>query len=323
MTERQKRLLQFIIESYIESGEAVGSKTLIQRYKLSISSATVRNEMAVLENSGFLNKSHTSSGRIPSQKGYQYFAKKLTENKNQNLKTQLEDIFSKRRVSIDLTLDEAVKAITKIVGLTLVTSNSTDIELMKSIQLTPLNPKLGAIVIVTSTGRVKSKLIEFNSMVSISNVRIAVRIFKERLVDTQLKELSLKVKTLAPILKKLVKNYEELIKAFVSKIFNFDHDLKNKIYGNKNIIESNIPREELVKLIDLIENKSIWETIEGKIDDDENIKIDIRKNNISILSKRIQLPENRSTDVSIIGSNRMNYSEAKQAIKLLEQFLNK
>ena len=321
MTNRQTEYLKLSIESYIEDGTPVASSHLISKYKLKISSATIRNEMNHLEKEGFLEKAHTSSGRIPTIKGYEYFARHLSTNTNTMIKSKLDDIFAKRRVSIDVTLDEAASAISEIAGLTLVTSSSDSNELLKSIQLTPLNDTKAMVVMVTSSGRVESKLIEFNNSVNAEDVRVAIRLFKERLVDSRLRDLPAKIEALAPVLSETVKNFEELIQTFISNIFDFHKKITNNVYGNSNLITSeSIKREDLANLIELIENESVWSSIEGKMDEDENIKIDIRNNNTSIISKRLETKDGLK-EISIVGSNRMDYSDAKQAIKALEGIL--
>ncbi len=323
MTKRQTEYLKLIIESYIADGVPVSSNALIKNMDLSVSSATIRNEMHTLEQEGYLEKAHTSSGRVPSTKGYDYYAKHLADRKNAELQNKLKDIFAHRRVSIDFTLDEAATAISEMAGLTLVTTSSEADELLKSIQLTPINESAATIVLVTSTGRVESKFIEVNEIVAIDDVRVAIRLFKERLIDTPLRELSARVDALTPILAKTVKNYEEIIKAFIGKVFDFHKQITNKVYGNANIIKSeDIKREDLASLIDMIETKSVWSSIEGKLDEDENMKIEVRPNNTSIISKKLSY-DGVSKEISVVGSNRMDYAEAKQAIKLLEQFFNK
>ena len=321
MTNRQIEYLKLSVESYIEDGTAVASSHLIDKYKLKISSATIRNEMNHLEKEGYLEKAHTSSGRIPTIKGYEYYAKKLSTNTNTSIKSKLDDIFAKRRFSIDVTLDEAASAISEIAGLTLVTSSSDADELLKSIQLTPLDESKAIVVMVTSTGRVESKLIQFVNGVNAEDVRVAIRLFKERLVDSKLRDMPSKIEALSPILAKSVKNFEELIQTFITTIFDFHKKRTNNVYGNSNLIKSeNIKREDLAKLINLMENKSVWSSIEGEIDEDEKIKIDIRPNNTSILSKRLETASGLR-EISIIGSNRMDYSDAKQAIRALEAIL--
>lgn len=324
MTSRQKSYLKLIVEDYIASGTPVASLHLIEKYKLKISSATMRAEMNSLESEGFLQKAHTSSGRIPTTKAYQFYAHDLDPYEDKALISKLNDIFARRRVSIDLALDEAARVISEIVGVTLVTSNDEMDELMKSLSLTPINDTMATIVIVTSTGRVVSKLLEFSSHIKLHDVRIALRIFKERLVNTPLKELSIKVDALAPVLAKSVKHYEELIQTFVGKIFDFHERITNKIYGNSNLIKAQeIKREDLANLLDLIQNKSIWSSIESNLDEDQNLKIDVQSNNIAIISKKIQSSNNSSKEISIVGTHRLNYGEAKLAIKLLEQFLSR
>ena len=73
LDERKKKILQAVIDEYINTAEPVSSNTLVEKYGLNYSSATVRNELAELEKSGFLDKTHTSSGRVPSEKGYRFY----------------------------------------------------------------------------------------------------------------------------------------------------------------------------------------------------------------------------------------------------------
>ncbi|WP_128008817.1 heat-inducible transcriptional repressor HrcA [Mycoplasma sp. ATU-Cv-508] len=326
MTSRQIEILKAIVEEYIQTGQPVASAHFTsqprsRRWRFgALSSATIRGEMFALEKDGYLQKAHASSGRIPTTKGYQHYAQNVATESNDVLLSKLQDVFARRRISIDLALDQAAKAISQVVGMTLVTSTHPEDELMKSIWLTPIDHNLATIVVVTSTGRVESKILEFSENLSLNDVRIAVRLFKERLADTPLKQLSSKVAALAPLLAKSVKHYEELIATFVGKIFDFHHHISNKVYGNWNLVKSTeIKREDLAKLLDMIENKSIWSSIEGKLSDEENLKIAVRPDNISIISKKIHL-NNTTKEISIVGSNRLNYQEARTAIKLLERF---
>lgn len=77
LTERQKLILALVIRDYIETAQAVGSRRLVERYNLDVSSATVRNEMMVLTEMGYLRQTHTSAGRVPTEEGYRYFVRQL------------------------------------------------------------------------------------------------------------------------------------------------------------------------------------------------------------------------------------------------------
>lgn len=85
LDDRKKRVLQAIVEEYINTAEPVSSNTLTNNYGLDYSSATIRNEMAELEKKGYLEKTHTSSGRIPSEKGYRYYVDELLKDDNISL----------------------------------------------------------------------------------------------------------------------------------------------------------------------------------------------------------------------------------------------
>lgn len=322
MNQKHKEILLKIVELYIENGLPVSSKQLIKEYNLDVSSATIRNVMSKLEFEGFLEKTHVSSGRIPSNIGYKFFAEHSETKQNEILEIKLRDIFSKRHLSIDSTLDEAARAINQIIGLTLVTSTNIDTETLKSIQFVEIaDPNAATIVLVTSSGNVTSKIIQIENMsMNLNDIKVAIRLFKERLLDTPLKDLSKKALTLKQILSKSIKNYEIVLQTFVGNVFEFE--IKNHIYGKSHIIKhEGIDRESLLKILELIEHHSIWNIIEGKIGEEETLKIDVRSDNVSLISKKIVL--NKTTkEISVIGSNRMDYKSAKSAINLLENFLN-
>jgi transcriptional regulator of heat shock response len=88
MTKRQAEILKIIIKEYAQNGLPVGSKELVKKYKLPFSSATLRNEMVVLEEDNFLQKAHVSSGRIPTDEGYRYFIDNLVERKDTSVEYQ-------------------------------------------------------------------------------------------------------------------------------------------------------------------------------------------------------------------------------------------
>ena len=85
LNDRKKEILQAIIEEYIQTAEPVSSNAIVQKYHLNYSSATVRNEMADLEKKGFLDKPHTSAGRVPSAKGYRFYVDELLKEDNISL----------------------------------------------------------------------------------------------------------------------------------------------------------------------------------------------------------------------------------------------
>ncbi len=111
LSERKKQILKTVIEAYIETGEPVGSKYLMQKAQFPFSSATIRNEMAELEELGYLEQPHTSAGRIPSESGYRFYVDSLVEHydlTNREI-TELKSALRSRQTELDNILDSAMK----------------------------------------------------------------------------------------------------------------------------------------------------------------------------------------------------------------------
>lgn len=322
--ETRNLILKYIVEEYISESKPVGSVFLINKYNLSISSATVRNIMHSLEKENFIEKSHTSSGRIPTPKGYEYYVKFLTSSEDEKLASRIKDIFANRRSSIDYTIEEAVSIISESSKMTLVTSENQNQELLKSITLTPISENNAIIVLITSSGKVDSKELRLSSRLKINDLKIAIRIFQERLHNVKLVDIPKSIEALKPILKQHIKNYEELIQTFVVGILqSYKTISNNKVYGKSYLIKSHdIHRQELANVIELIENQSIWESIDEKNFLEENLKLEILPSNTSIISKRLNI-NGIIKDVSVVGPTRMDYSKAKNILNIIEKYTNK
>ena len=106
LTPRRIEIFKAIVDEFVQTAEPVGSKTLMEKYQLPYSSATIRNDMMVLEEMGLLEKTHTSSGRVPSTKGYKFYCEHLMEHRVDN---QLEVAVRQQLASKPLNLDDAIR----------------------------------------------------------------------------------------------------------------------------------------------------------------------------------------------------------------------
>ena len=324
LSAKQSEIFKLIVEAYIETGEPIGSKKLLEKNKLECSSATIRNIMSELEDFNLLEKLHTSGGRIPSTFGLEYYAKYLVYDPSKYFNQKLDDLLAKRRIRVDATIDEAASIISKMANFTVVATSNNASETLKSIQLTPINDSSAIVVIVTSSGKVDSKMFNYaKKEIELSDLKIAIRLFKERLIDTPLIELSDKAKALAPLFAKQVKNHELILQKFIKTIFVFEEKTNTKAY-NKNaiILSKNINREEIAKVLELIEEQSVWETIENNVDEDNNIKLDLSRPNLSIISKRINFENNENIkELSVVGPSNINFEESFETLDLLEKLI--
>ena len=113
LDERKKKILQAVVDEYVNTAEPVSSAILVKKYGLPYSSATVRNELAELESGGYLDKTHTSSGRVPSKKGYQYYVDELVKEDDISLE-EIKYIQSKLSTKVN-----EIEDLTKIATTTL------------------------------------------------------------------------------------------------------------------------------------------------------------------------------------------------------------
>lgn len=184
LDERKKRILQAIIDEYISTAEPVSSGALVQKYQLDCSSATIRNEMAELEKNGYLDKPHTSSGRVPSVQGYRLYVDELLKEDNISLE-EIKYIQSKLETKVN-----AIEDLTKIATNTLsevthytsvAVGPTTQFQNIEEIKFVLLGTRMLMAVILTDTGIVKETIIKFNEDITEEQVNTLNFIFHNKL----------------------------------------------------------------------------------------------------------------------------------------------
>ncbi len=185
MDERKQRILQAIVQDYISSAEPVGSRTLARTHDLGVSPATIRNEMADLEMLGYLEHLHTSSGRIPSSKGYRFYVDGLAQPPpmTQEEKAIIDQWYKTRVRRIDEVFKETAKLISKLTrNVSMVLAPQVTQAAFRCIQFLPLDANRSIAVIMTDAGFVENKILEmpsgstfedFQRMAAVINKRLA------------------------------------------------------------------------------------------------------------------------------------------------------
>ena len=184
LDNRKKKVLQAIVEEYINTAEPVSSGTLVDKYELNCSSATVRNEMADLEKGGYLDKVHTSSGRIPSAKGYRLYVDELVKEDNislEEIKYISEKLETKVNEMEDLTKLTA-NTISEITHYTAVTIGpKTNEQIIQEIKFVLLGNRMILAIIMTDSGMVKETIIKFDEDVTDKQVETLNYFFNNKL----------------------------------------------------------------------------------------------------------------------------------------------
>lgn len=168
LSDRRQRVLQALIEEYIANAQPVGSRTLVDRYRLGVSPATVRNELSVLEDEGYLTSPHTSAGRIPTDAGYRAFVDDLLEDEyGDETQGSAFDELREAASKMDDLMEKTSAALTRLTDcLSVVLAPSLLGTAVKQVSLVSFTPRRALMVVVTDDGQVLDRHIEFAEEVS-------------------------------------------------------------------------------------------------------------------------------------------------------------
>ena len=261
LTQRQIQLLKLIIDEYTFTAQPFSSKLIVKKFMPNLSPQTIRLEMNYLEKTGYLQKTHTSSGRVPTPQGYKYYEKNILKPSISNdVKNKLKFILERRDLAIDTVIDESASLIEEILKLpTVVHSTNEDTEL-KRFDLVSISQNKVLVLLITSDGDVIKNTIELHNKQQLEDVIICVRIFNDRLVDTKLDDVPAKLNTVKELIRQSVHQYEFCIQKIIKKIFDYNAaPKKSNIYGIKNLaLQPEFQNvEQLQKVLHLLENASV------------------------------------------------------------------
>ncbi len=325
LTNRQEQLLKLIVQEYIKSARPIGSKQLCN--ELHCSSATIRAEMARLEEEGLLEKTHTSSGRIPSEAGYRYYVNHLMELKEMNgedmLKLQI--IFHNQSLELSDCLNQSLEIISEMTNYTsIVLGKASHENKLKQIEVVPTIGNQMIVIVVTDQGHVEHKMIEL-PQISLEEVQKTVKLINDLIVGTPLDEVSSKLEfEIKPIIPRYVREHELLYKAFYQVFDDFkkeninvvgrNHMLEQPEFNNVDKIKSILAKMDDKEIVHKIEQNdrdiSIYIGTENKIDDDVAV---------------VQLPYHIAGEegtIAIVGPKRMDYSRVITLLEYIRDNMN-
>ncbi|MBU5675659.1 heat-inducible transcriptional repressor HrcA [Alkaliphilus sp. MSJ-5] len=319
LNERKLKILQAIIQDYIETAEPVGSRTLSKKYDLGVSPATIRNEMADLEELGFIIQPHTSAGRIPSDKGYRLYVdefmslKKMVDIERDYLEL---DLFNKV-AEIEQILQYSSKLLSQLTNYTAVAlAPQIKESKLKHIQLVPIDTENMLAVIVTDSGMVKKPIIRLSDQVSKSSFQtmsnflndklhgLAIKNIEASLIEILSEEFINSSSIIDKIIPEIFQSLDEVshINMFLNgamNIFNFPE--YNDIFKAKSFLELLEEKELLSSLITSFSNEGLSVSIGS-----ENIYKEAK--DCSLVTATYKVDNTTLGWLSVIGPTRMDYS---------------
>lgn len=336
LTARQLLIFKYIVEEYIATAEPVGSKLLMTKYHLPYSSATIRNEMSFLEEQGYLEKTHTSSGRIPSMKGYHFYVETLLQpDVDDKVKNQVSTLFSNRNRSIQEIIEESCQMLSQLTHLTTVAlGGNSSYEKLQNITLVPLGDNSVTAIIVTDKGHVENRIFHISNEISMEDLSACVDIMNDTLVGTPIDDVASKLeKDVKPIMSVRVKEHEVLFNAFLQAFMKF---AKSNVYfsGKDNMLYQPEYNDvnKLRKLVSAFENAQQWKSLEPSKDDERGVVVRIGGNelpfddginDVSIISTSFDTGENSRGSISVIGPTRMPYDQVVSLVELIGENIEK
>ncbi|MDH6367441.1 MULTISPECIES: heat-inducible transcriptional repressor HrcA [unclassified Breznakia] len=317
LTDRQLLIFKTIVDEFTKTAEPVGSKNLMNLLNIKVSSATLRNEMAALEEFGLLEKTHTSSGRVPSSKGYRFYVEHLMEKElDSNVENALSEVFHERHYSVEEIVKRSCDILSQMTNLTsVVLGPETSSQNLQHIQIFPINERSAVCVFITDQGHTENKMFHFDENVSLNDIQTCCNILNDHLAGTPINELSCKLEEIRPLLSSQVVRHEVLFQAFVSAFVKFASD---NVYtsGASNMLYQ--PEfadiEKLRELMKFLEDSSVWRQL-GSSNEDISIRIGNDDNqvipfeNVSVVSSTIRINDEEEGKLMVVGPTRMPYNK--------------
>jgi len=328
LDERKKELLKEIVENYVKTVKPVGSKSLCK--KLNCSSATIRNEMAVLENLGYIEKNHISSGRIPSELGYRYYVENLMKPKDLTGEDmlKLQTIFSNKELQVSDAVAKCMEIISDLTNYTSVVlgKNSYD-NLLQQINIITLDSNKVVAVVCTDKGIVVNKQFVLPTNTNVYEIVRTSEMINKMLVGTPINKVAEKLEfEIKPIIAKKIKDYETVYNIFYDAFNDFlMHNSNIHVSGRVNLLKE--PEydntEDIKRIASKLEDESFRNMVDG-IDGSDELKIYIGKDsnfddNVTVIKRKYKSGGEEGT-IAIIGPKRMEY---ERVVSLLNYMIDK
>lgn len=332
--ERKLIILKAIIGNYLETGEPVGSRTLSKYTDLNLSSATIRNEMADLEDLGYIFQPHTSAGRIPSDKGYRLYVDMLMEEKEQEL-SELKNIMLEKTDKVDKVLKQAARVLAVNTNYaTMVSAPVNSRNTLKFIQLSQVDEEQIVAVIVMGGNVIKNKIINIGDTLSNENLLKLNMLLNTTLNGMSIEEINL---GMIAMLKEQAGPHSQVIDDVldaVAEIIHVDEDMEIYTSGATNIFKypELSDRQSAQEIIHAFEEKQqLAELVTETLASEENRGIQVyigdetpvkTMRDCSVVTATYELGEGMKGTIGIIGPKRMDYEHVMKTLKTLQNELD-
>lgn len=328
LDDRKMKILQTIIKTYLETGEPVGSRTISKCADLSLSSATIRNEMADLEDLGYIIQPHTSAGRIPSDKGYRWYVDTLMKEKEQEV-TEIKEQMLQKADKMDQLLKQAAKVLAANTNYaTMISAPTYNRNKLKFIQLSQVDESQVIAVIVMEGNIIKNKIITVGEELGNETLLKLNMLLNTNLTGMSIEEINL---GMIARLKEQAGIHSEVISDVLDAVANVIQvdDLEIYTSGATNIFKypELSDKQSAQEIISAFEEKQQLASIVSQtLSEEDNRGIQVYIGNetpvknmkdCSVVTATYELGEGMQGTIGIVGPKRMDYEHVMKTLKTL------
>ena len=331
LTPRRIEIFKAVVDEFIKTAEPVGSKTLQKKYHLPYSSATIRNDLQALEEMGYLEKTHTSSGRVPSTEGYKFYCENLLDDAKMDPKMEVavRDAFDATNMNIEDAVRQSCEVLSDMTNMTsgAIGPDASE-QKLEHIKLFPINDRNAVCVFITNTGHTETKNFHFDEDVPLSDIETCTEILNDRLKDVPISDLVERMEEIKPELSSVVKRHELLFTAFVKAFVKFASD--NVYFSGKDKVLYQPEFEDidkLKKLMTMFDDTSVWK----RIDNSENaVEVSTRNgaqltwyNDLAVVRSKFRVNDKETGEFMVVGPSRMDYDKVVSMVEYVARMIEK
>lgn len=325
LTNRQLLILQVTVDDFIQTAQPVGSRQLSKKVEVPFSPATIRNDMADLEELGYLEKTHTSSGRIPSEKGYRYYVDHLLTPQLVTADDilQIQSVFQERLTETEHVIQKTAMILSELTSYTsILLGPDVRKHRVKRFSIVPLSNDSAVAIIITDSGHVENRLFELPEGLTASDIEKMVNILNEQLTGVHLHELHRVLeKETSALLKQHIGRYGELMSSFGAAISSPQEE--KVFYGGKSKLLHHPEFSDLHKargLITIMDQANQISTLFSPNQAGIHIRIGsentlLEMEDCSVITASYTIGEEQMGSIAIIGPTRMDY---RRVVTLLD-----
>lgn len=329
LSARKQKILAAVVEQYIATGEPVGSKALCDKLGVSVSSATIRNEMAELAEMGYLIQPHTSAGRIPSEQGYRYYVDQLMPRigLSQGEKSKITAMLTLQGNDPNHVLQHAGAVLAALTGCAAIATSATGrAAIIRRIEVVPISAHSALLILLTSTGILKNRICRAQGEMTPEVRRIFAQVAREHFLDQPLSAVdTVTIQGLAASLLSFPFAVTELL-ITLGELMRDAVEADILLDGRENLLFHREFETMFRELFQLLANRERLERM--LVRQDQGLRVTIGSENpykelshSSVIVARYQLLGQDAGSLGIIGPTRMDYARMIASLEYLAQMV--